>query len=77
MRIDIAVANSRHFCRLVISYWLLVYRVLDFLEGPERPYSTLTGVVDAGSSASSGDASGESSKADVHLTVVVDALGPL
>jgi hypothetical protein len=39
--------------------------VLGFLERLEHPYSILTGAVDAGSSVSSGDASGEGSKADV------------
>jgi hypothetical protein len=39
--------------------------VLGFLERLERPYSILIGAVDAGSSAGSGDASEESSKADV------------
>jgi hypothetical protein len=39
--------------------------VLSFLERLERPYSILTGAVDAGSSVGYGDASGEFSKADV------------
>jgi hypothetical protein len=68
MRIDLAVANSRHFYRLVISYWLSVQRVLGFLERLKRPYSILTGAVDVGRSVGSGDGSGEDSKADVIVS---------
>jgi hypothetical protein len=65
MGIDLAVANSQHFYRLVISYWLSVSRVLGFLERLEHPCSILTGAVDAGSSVGSGDASREGSRAGV------------
>src|ERR1700733_5145186 len=50
----LAVASSRHFCRLVISYWLSVWRVLGFLERLDRPHSILIGSIDAGSSVDSG-----------------------
>jgi hypothetical protein len=57
MRTNLAVANSRHFYRLVISYWLSVRRVFAFLECLKRlgrPYSIITGTADASSSVGSG-----------------------
>jgi hypothetical protein len=51
--------------------------VLGFLERLERPYSILTGAVDADSSVGSGDSSGEDSKADVISGSSRRPLGPL
>jgi hypothetical protein len=65
MGIDLAVANFRHFYRLVISYWLSIWKALVFLERIERSCSILTGAVDTGNSVRSGDVSGEDSRADV------------
>ena len=60
MRIDIAVANSQHFYRLVISLLAVSVEGVRLPITPRvPPYSILTGAVDAGSSVGSGDASGE------------------
>jgi hypothetical protein len=60
MRIDIAVANSQHFYRLVISLLAVsVEGVMLPITPRAPPYSILTGAVDAGSSVGSGDTSGE------------------
>ena len=65
MGIDLDVANSQRIYRLVISYWLSVWRVLGFLERLERSCSILCGAVDAGNSVGSGDVSGQGSRVGV------------